>query len=47
MKRLYWYAIINTIAIIVLEVIGSYLDALCFEKERWIRRALKNPPWRV
>ena len=36
MKRLYWIAFINTIAIIVLEVIGSYLDALCFEKERWI-----------
>lgn len=36
MKRLCWIAFINTIAIIVLEIIGSYLDALCFEKERWI-----------
>ena len=36
MKRLYWYAIINTIAIIVLEVIGSYLDALFPETDRWI-----------
>lgn len=40
MKRLYWIAFINTIAIIVLEVIGSYLDALCFENERWIGHLL-------
>lgn len=36
MKRLYWYAIINTIAIIVLEIIGSYLDARFPETDRWI-----------
>ena len=36
MKRLYWYAIINTIAIIVLEIIGSYLDARFPETNRWI-----------
>ena len=40
MKRLYWYAIINTIALIVLDILGSYLDALCFEKERWIGHLL-------
>lgn len=40
MKRLYWYAIINTIALIVLAILGSYLDALCFEKERWIGHLL-------
>ena len=36
MKRLYWIAFINTIAIIVLEVIGSYLDARFPETDRWI-----------
>ena len=36
MKRLYWIAFINTIAIIVLEVIGSYLDARFPETNRWI-----------
>ena len=36
MKRLYWYAIINTITIIVLEIIGSYLDARFPETNRWI-----------
>ena len=36
MKRLYWYAIINTIAIIVLDIIGSYLDARFPETNRWI-----------
>ena len=40
MKRLYWYAFINTIALIVLAILGSYLDALCFEKERWIGHLL-------
>lgn len=40
MKRLYWYAFINTIAILGLLVLGSYLDALCFEKERWIGHLL-------
>ena len=36
MKRLYWIAFINTIAIIVLEVIGSYLDARFLVTGRWI-----------
>ena len=36
MKRLYWIAFINTIAIIVLEIIGSYLDARFPETDRWI-----------
>ena len=40
MKCIYWYAIINTIALIVLAILGSYLDALCFEKERWIGHLL-------
>ena len=40
MKRLYWIAFINTIAIIVLEVIGSYLDARFLETDRWISSIL-------
>ena len=40
MKRLYWIAFINTIAIIVLEVIGSYLDARFPETDRWISSIL-------
>lgn len=36
MKRLYWYAIINTIAVIVLTILGSYLDSLFLETNRWI-----------
>ena len=31
-KQIYWFAFIN--------IIGSYLDALCFEKERWIGHLL-------
>jgi len=40
MKRLYWIAFINTIAIIVLEVIGSYLDARFLVTGRWISSIL-------
>lgn len=40
MKRLYWYAIINIIILLLIDIIGSYLDALCFEKERWIGHLL-------
>lgn len=40
MKRLYWIAFINTIAIIVLEIIGSYLDARFPETDRWISSIL-------
>ena len=40
MKRLYWYAIINIIILLLINIIGSYLDALCFEKERWIGHLL-------
>lgn len=40
MKRLYWIAFINTIAIIVLEIIGSYLDARFLETNRWISSIL-------
>ncbi len=36
MKRLYWIAFIYTLGMIVLEVIGSYLDAQFPETNRWI-----------
>ena len=36
MKRLYWIAFIYTFGMIVLEVIGSYLDAQFPETNRWI-----------
>ena len=36
MKRIYWYSFINTIAILGLLVLGSYLDARFPETDRWI-----------
>lgn len=36
MKRLYWIAFIYTFGWIVLDIIGSYLDALFPETDRWI-----------
>ena len=36
MKRLYWIAFIYTFGMIVLEIIGSYLDAQFPETNRWI-----------
>ena len=36
MKRLYWIAFIYTFVMIVLTIIGSYLDALFPETDRWI-----------
>ena len=35
-KQIYWYAIINTIDILGLLVLGSYLDARFPETDRWI-----------
>lgn len=40
MKRLYWIAFIYTFGMIVLEVIGSYLDARFPETDRWISSIL-------
>ena len=40
MKRLYWIAFIYTFGWIVLEVIGSYLDARFPETDRWISSIL-------
>lgn len=40
MKRLYWISFVNIIALLSLTVLGSYLDALCFEKGRWISLVL-------
>ena len=40
MKRLYWIAFIYTLGMIVLEVIGSYLDARFLVAGRWISSIL-------
>ena len=40
MKRLYLYAFINTIAILGLLVLGSYLDSQFLETNRWISSIL-------
>ena len=39
-KQIYWFAFINITGLLLIDIIGSYLDALCFEKERWIGHLL-------